>query len=306
MTRVSSIQVAIIVVASAILLASTQTLRPEGWSLAGQYSYWLTRICLEAGLFLAFAELFARQTGLAARPLFTSTLAAVVSLVPFVLAVTALDLVLGLPELDGKLGFGASGPTTPGGASSNEMQFGSLMREIIYLSDNHLALCLLLSVPRILVPASLRHSASPAAPESQEEMRVHSLEQNGAEAHQPSAAKKEQVVAGFQRHLDRPIETQLLRIEAQEHYVRLVGKEESQMLLYRFNDIVSEIADDLGMQVHRSHWVAFDAIESLAQADGRLWLNLRDGSKVPVSRKYAPLVRNRISRLLHERKKAAE
>jgi len=98
---------------------------------------------------------------------------------------------------------------------------------------------------------------------------------------------------GYLRHLDQPLKGELLRVEAQEHYVRLVSDQENRMVLYRFNDIVSELPGKLGMQVHRSHWVAFAAAESLYRDSGRLWLTITDGSKIPVSRKYSEDVQSR-------------
>ncbi|MCR9061557.1 MAG: LytTR family transcriptional regulator, partial [Rhodobacteraceae bacterium] len=74
--------------------------------------------------------------------------------------------------------------------------------------------------------------------------------------------------------------------------------------LYRFNDIVSELPGEDGMQVHRSHWVTFQAMARVVREDGRTWLELTEGTKVPVSRKYAEKVRKKISQLSPDTKKA--
>jgi DNA-binding LytR/AlgR family response regulator len=44
--------------------------------------------------------------------------------------------------------------------------------------------------------------------------------------------------------------------------------------------------------VHRSWWVARDAIADARRGDGRATLTLRDGSEVPVSRTYAKILRD--------------
>ncbi|MFN6942712.1 MAG: LytTR family DNA-binding domain-containing protein, partial [Parvibaculum sp.] len=46
-----------------------------------------------------------------------------------------------------------------------------------------------------------------------------------------------------------------------------------------------------GMQVHRSHWVANGAVVRSARRDGRVYLQLADGSEIPVSRSYLKPVR---------------
>ena len=41
-----------------------------------------------------------------------------------------------------------------------------------------------------------------------------------------------------------------------------------------------------GVQVHRSHWVAWDAIAAVESADGRAVLRLKRGETIPVSRSH--------------------
>ena len=48
-----------------------------------------------------------------------------------------------------------------------------------------------------------------------------------------------------------------------------------------------------GLQVHRSWWVARDAITDAKRGDGRATLTLKDGAEVPVSRTYAGLLREK-------------
>ena len=40
------------------------------------------------------------------------------------------------------------------------------------------------------------------------------------------------------------------------------------------------------MQVHRSHWVALEAIDAHQRIKGRDFLAMRDGTQVPISRSY--------------------
>lgn len=291
MIRTYAAQTWFLALTVAWLLASTQIQRPEGWSLAGVYGYWTVRIVIEAGLFLAFAELIGRLPGLRSKTLATALLAAIVSLVPFALSITAMDLILGLPELGGSVSL----DNAPSGASAErplaDSRVGSFLREIVYLSDNHLALCLILTAPRLFEAfdqTGTHRDQDPAQTELPPNKGVHLPAEE-----EPSNTSERPIETGYMRHLDHPLNGDLLRVEAQEHYVRLVSDLESRMVLYRFNDIVSELPGRLGMQVHRSHWVAFAAAESLYRDGGRLWLGLTDGSKIPVSRKYSEDVQSR-------------
>ncbi|MEO0979105.1 MAG: LytTR family DNA-binding domain-containing protein [Pseudomonadota bacterium] len=296
MNRTYTIQAFLLALASAWLLASTQIQRPDNWPLAGLYIYWSVRILLEAGLFVAFLELFARLPGTWGRIRWSVVLAALVSLVPFALAVTALDLILGLPELNELVRSGPSAPEAGNTASGGQTHIGSFLLEIIYLSDNHFVLCALLSIP--LFFQSTRGTAGKSVRETPEPL-------DGPERHEPVPDEKPVHAGGYQRHLEPPLTAPVLRAEAQEHYVRLTTATESRMVLYRFNDIVAELPADAGMQVHRSHWIAFETMNRLAKEDGRLWLELADGERVPVSRKYADEVRGKVEALIPETKRAA-
>lgn len=296
MNRTYTIQAFCLALASAWLLASTQIQRPDNWPLAGLYLYWSVRILLEAGLFVAFLELFARLPGAWGQVRWSVVLAALVSLVPFALAVTALDLILGLPELNELVRTSASGAAAGSAQPGGQTHIGSFLLEIVYLSDNHLVLCALLSIP--LFFQSMKLGARDAALETAP--LVDALEQVD-----PVPAEKHDRESGYQRHLEPPLANPVLRAEAQEHYVRLTTATENRMVLYRFNDIVAELPTDTGMQVHRSHWVAFETMARLVREDGRLWLELTDGERIPVSRKYAEDVRAKVDTLPPEGKRAA-
>ncbi len=51
---------------------------------------------------------------------------------------------------------------------------------------------------------------------------------------------------------------------------------------------------DRGLRVHRSHWVALAHVRRLAQTANGMTLELSDGSRIPVSRRRASEVRERL------------
>lgn len=79
----------------------------------------------------------------------------------------------------------------------------------------------------------------------------------------------------------------LLRIEVQDHYVLVVTARGREMLLMRLADAIRETAPADGMQVHRSHWVAREAVREIVREqgkNGRTLVRTVDGVTVPISR----------------------
>jgi len=82
-------------------------------------------------------------------------------------------------------------------------------------------------------------------------------------------------------------------VEAEDHYLRLHTSKGQDLILMRLSDAIDELEGVEGARVHRSWWVARDAIAEAVRGDGRATLTLKDGAEVPVSRTYARLLRER-------------
>jgi DNA-binding LytR/AlgR family response regulator len=82
-------------------------------------------------------------------------------------------------------------------------------------------------------------------------------------------------------------------VEAEDHYLRLHTSKGQDLILMRLADAVAELDGIEGAQVHRSWWVARDAIVDAKRGDGRATLTLKDGAEVPVSRTYAGEIREK-------------
>lgn len=81
-----------------------------------------------------------------------------------------------------------------------------------------------------------------------------------------------------------PIERDnLLAIEAQQNYIRVILKDRSYTVLYRLKDAISEIPPEIGMQIHRSYWVRFNDLNYII--DGNK-LKLINDEVLPISRTY--------------------
>lgn len=83
----------------------------------------------------------------------------------------------------------------------------------------------------------------------------------------------------------------LLYLSMQDHYVEVHTDKGSTLVLMRLADAIREVGDTLGVQIHRSHWVALDAVAGSRRKDGKLFLKLSDDVMLPVSRSYADAVR---------------
>lgn len=79
---------------------------------------------------------------------------------------------------------------------------------------------------------------------------------------------------------------EILRLTADNHFVEVVSDTGATSLRMRFRDAIAEMNGVQGGLVHRSHWVAYEAVEAAEKAQGKLVLRLRNGDEVPVSRSY--------------------
>ena len=79
----------------------------------------------------------------------------------------------------------------------------------------------------------------------------------------------------------------LIAIEAEDHYVRVHTDAGSELLLMRFSEAVEELAQAYGYRLHRSWWVAAEAIEAVKWKRGGGEARLAGGISAPVSRSCA-------------------
>ena len=99
--------------------------------------------------------------------------------------------------------------------------------------------------------------------------------------------------APFLERIPARLGRNLLHLHMQDHYVEVHTDAGSDLLLLRFRDALREVEGIDGAQVHRSHWVARAAVAGVERRNGRIALRLANGSRVPVSRSFAPALRDR-------------
>lgn len=84
---------------------------------------------------------------------------------------------------------------------------------------------------------------------------------------------------------------ELFAVQAEDHYLRLHTSRGSDLILMRLGDAVAELDGIEGAQVHRSWWVAREAVEGCVRTPSRTRLALKGGLEAPVSRSYVSALR---------------
>ena len=92
--------------------------------------------------------------------------------------------------------------------------------------------------------------------------------------------------AALMDRLDHDKRGKLRYLSMQDHYVQVVTTRGNSLVLLRLTDALKEVPPDAGLRIHRSHWVAHDAVLGARRENGRLLLKMADGVELPVSRSY--------------------
>ena len=87
-------------------------------------------------------------------------------------------------------------------------------------------------------------------------------------------------------------QTEILMLEAQANYLLVVTKTGESTQREKISTAVDAIDPSLGIQPHRSFWVAFSALSHASKSKGQLSLVLNDGRQVKVARSRLSAVRD--------------
>jgi hypothetical protein len=103
----------------------------------------------------------------------------------------------------------------------------------------------------------------------------------------PPAGAPARLLARLNPRLGREV----LALQGEDHYVRVHTAQGSELLLMRLGDAVAELDGLQGERVHRSWWVAKDAVGSARVSGRRAALTLTNGLEVPASREATARLR---------------
>ena len=98
--------------------------------------------------------------------------------------------------------------------------------------------------------------------------------------------------AAFRRRLSaKRRAARLIAIEAHDHYRKVHTDAGIELVALRFVDALGELGGAHGWRVHRSWWVAADAVEDVRWRRGVGELRLVGGLTAPASRTYGPVLK---------------
>lgn len=78
----------------------------------------------------------------------------------------------------------------------------------------------------------------------------------------------------------------LIALKSDDHYVRVYTDAGDTLILMRLRDAIKLSAPVIGMQIHRSHWVAQDAVRCFLRTGHTGVITLVNGLEIAVSRSY--------------------
>lgn len=86
-------------------------------------------------------------------------------------------------------------------------------------------------------------------------------------------------------------QAELVALQSEDHYLRVHTRAGDALILMRLSDAMEAVAGLDGLQTHRSWWVARAVLEDVERGNGRAVLHLTGELRAPVSRTYAPKLR---------------
>ena len=100
----------------------------------------------------------------------------------------------------------------------------------------------------------------------------------------------------FYERLPQSLGTNVISLQAQDHYVDVRTTQGNDLILIRLSDAIKELGEEHGVQTHRSWWVTNKHMVGQKRIDGKPHLVLSDGNSVPVSRTYSADVKAAIEK----------
>lgn len=97
-------------------------------------------------------------------------------------------------------------------------------------------------------------------------------------------------VPDFCRDLGIGALSELCYVSAEEHYLRVGSAIGVRVIRHPFKAAIEQLPAACGLQVHRSHWVAFGRVARI-EGQKEVHLLLVDGTQIPVSKSYLQAVR---------------
>lgn len=119
-------------------------------------------------------------------------------------------------------------------------------------------------------------------------MKVRTLHQDGGGAAALLAVPEPSVL-----ELDSWPDEPVLQVRADDHYLHVVTRYGRSLIRGRMRDAAVRLTEADGLQVHRSHWVASEAVAKVMLRGRDYRMLLKDGTELPVSRSRIGSIRKK-------------
>ena len=116
------------------------------------------------------------------------------------------------------------------------------------------------------------------------------IAQSVAPLEQQTLAASEGARPPLAKRLPEGVEGEILHLSVSDHHVDIHTENGSASVRMRLADAIELMGGEPGVRPHRSHWVTQKAIEGTVREQGRLFLTLKTGARVPVSRGAKPVL----------------
>jgi DNA-binding LytR/AlgR family response regulator len=179
-------------------------------------------------------------------------------------------------------GLAAGVPVTVVVVALNYVLFGEATGSAAELLDLYIN-CSLIAAAISFLFGLLDSAETGRAPDTGEGPATIAGGSSGAGAKTEKASSSPDAPPLFGR-LPRRLRGRLLYLSMQDHYVDVHTDRGAALVLMRLADAIRETGDVAGLHIHRSHWVALEAVEGVKRRDGKLFLEMADGALLPVSR----------------------
>ena len=122
-----------------------------------------------------------------------------------------------------------------------------------------------------------------------------SLENSTKNPSEETIIDENAVKPNFLQMIDIENLSEIFALSSELHYLDIILESDHRLILYSLSTAIEELPDDMGMQVHRSHWVAYSAIKKLNKQGRQGTIVLRNNKEIPVSRSYLKAISEKMS-----------
>lgn len=178
--------------------------------------------------------------------------------------------------------------------NTTDRLIGILLKEIAEITPWFMASWLLINLPVLLPRPTLNTSLDDAVSHTPLESEIESVKKRDT-SEVPSSTAASDIAQQFLSSLPGIIGKDVLAVSSDLHYLNVWTLAGRTTVLGNLKDVVSEL-DNIGMQVHRSHWIAYSHVRRIVGTANSGACILSNELRIPISRRRWKEVREQFGR----------